>query len=42
MELFRGVYIYEEYKNMEYTKLKSLYKCLILIVIGSILLFLNH
>lgn len=27
---------------MEFTKLKSLYKCLILVFIGSILLFLNY
>ena len=27
---------------MEFTKMKSLYKCLILVFIGSLLLFLNH
>ena len=42
MELFRGVCIYKRVKNMQFTKIKSLYKWLILIFIGFLLLFLNH
>ena len=42
MELFRGVCIYKRVKNMQFTKIKSLYKWLILIFICSLLLFFNH
>ena len=42
MELFRGVCIYKRVTNMQFTKIKSLYKWLILIFIGFLLLFLNH